>query len=382
MSASRARILYIDDDPGLCRLVQKDLERQGYVVEIATDGARGLARIAQGGIDVVALDHYMPNQDGLETLASIRNLAVPPPVIYVTAMQEGRVAVAALKAGAADYVAKDVQGEFLALLQRAIDSAFDEAMLRRDKEAAEAEVRAARDLFEALANERALLLHEVDHRVSNSLQIVASILGMQASTASNQEVKDALSDANKRVLAVGQIHRRLYTSDDIQSVSLEQYLSALVQDLRQSSDVNRVAATLSLAADPIKIDPDRAIAIGIVVTELVINSLKHAYPSGHGPIRIGLHELDLGRAMLSVEDEGVGCSPTSLTMSKGLGQRIVRAMTAKLGATLCQETSGGCKVTVAFDVRGGNGPTARSIAIGGPKVRLVQKQDPHADGPR
>ena len=63
---------------------------------------RGLQRIAQGGIDVVALDHYMPNQDGLETLASIRNLAEPPPVIYVTAMQEGRVAVAALKAGAAD----------------------------------------------------------------------------------------------------------------------------------------------------------------------------------------------------------------------------------------------------------------------------------------
>lgn len=354
MSAPRARILYIDDDPGLCRLVQKDLERQGYVVEIATDGASGLARIAQGGIDVVALDHYMPNQDGLETLASIRNLAEPPPVIYVTAMQEGRVAVAALKAGAADYVAKDVQGEFLALLQRAIDAALEAAMLRRAKEVAEAEVRAARDRFEALANERALLLHEVNHRVSNSLQIVAALLSMQASTASNREVKDALSDANKRVSAVGQVHRRLYTSEDVQSVSLDQYLTALVQDLRQSWDVNGAAATLSLAADPIKIDPDRAVAIGIVVTELVINALKHAYPSGHGPIRIGLHKLDLGRAMLRIEDEGVGCNPTSLTMSKGLGQRIVQAMTAKLGATLCQETSGGCKVMVAFDLRGGN----------------------------
>jgi PAS domain S-box-containing protein len=139
MSAPRARILYIDDDPGLCRLVQKDLERQGYVVEIATDGASGLVRIAQGGIEIVALDHYMPNQDGLETLTSIRDLAEPPPVIYVTAAQEGRVAVAALKAGAADYVAKDVEGEFLPLLQRAIDAALDAVMLRRAKEAAEAE---------------------------------------------------------------------------------------------------------------------------------------------------------------------------------------------------------------------------------------------------
>ncbi|MDB5531925.1 MAG: domain S-box-containing protein [Hyphomicrobiales bacterium] len=139
MSAPRARTLYIDDDPGLCLLVQKNLARQGYVVEIATDGASGVARIAQGGIDVVALDHYMPNQDGLETLASIRSLAEPPPVIYVTAMQEGRVAVAALKAGAADYVAKDVQGEFLVLLQRAIDAAFDAVRLRHAKDAAEAE---------------------------------------------------------------------------------------------------------------------------------------------------------------------------------------------------------------------------------------------------
>ena len=139
MSAPRARILYIDDDPGLCRLVQKDLERQHYVVEIATDGASGTARIAQGGIDVVALDHYMPNQDGLETLASIRNLAEPPPVIYVTALQEGRVAVAALKAGAVDYVAKDVQGEFLPFLRRAIEAVLDAAMLRRAKEAAEGE---------------------------------------------------------------------------------------------------------------------------------------------------------------------------------------------------------------------------------------------------
>jgi PAS domain S-box-containing protein len=139
MFAPSARILYIDDDPGLCRLVQKDLERRGHAVEIVLDGASGLARIAQGGIDVVALDHYMPNQDGLETLARIRQLAEPPPVIYVTALREGRVAVAALKAGAVDYVPKDAQGEFLLLLQRAVDAALDAGRLRRAKEAAEAE---------------------------------------------------------------------------------------------------------------------------------------------------------------------------------------------------------------------------------------------------
>ena len=139
MSGLPTRVLYIDDDPGLCRLVQKDLERRGYVVELALDGETGLARAALGGIDVVALDHTMPNQDGLETLARIRQLNEPPPIIYVTAMREVLVAVAALKAGAVDYVAKDTQGAFLVLLQRAIDAAVDGARLRRAKEAAEAE---------------------------------------------------------------------------------------------------------------------------------------------------------------------------------------------------------------------------------------------------
>ena len=135
----KPRILYIDDDPALCRLVQKDLEREGYAVEIANDGASGIARIASGGIDIIALDHYMPNQDGMETLAGIRTRAEPPPVIYVTALQEGRVAIAALKAGAADYVAKDVEGQFLPLLRLAIDAAFEAVLLYRAKDAAETE---------------------------------------------------------------------------------------------------------------------------------------------------------------------------------------------------------------------------------------------------
>ena len=139
MPAVSTRVLYIDDDPGLCRLVQKDLERRGYIVEIALDGASGLARAGQGGIDVIALDHTMPNQDGLETLARIRQLTEPPPVVYVTAMREVLVAVAALKAGAVDYVAKVTLGAFLVLLQRAIDAAVDAAALRRAKKAAEAE---------------------------------------------------------------------------------------------------------------------------------------------------------------------------------------------------------------------------------------------------
>jgi two-component sensor histidine kinase len=351
MTATPLTVLYIDDDPALARLVQRGLERRGYVVETARDGASGCARLRQGGVDIVALDHYMPGQDGLTTLAEIRALPDQPPVIYVTGTQETNVAVAALKAGAADYVVKDVAGEFIPLLAASFEQAMRNVRLHRAQEAAEAEMRAARDRFEALAAERAVLLREVNHRVGNSLQIIAALLHLQASASKNDDVKSALAAANRRVMAVAQVHRRLYTSADVQSVALDQYLSALVEDLRNSAE-DGTAAALSLDAEPIEVDPDRAVAVGVVVTELVINAMKYAYPSGKGPIRVSLRSAEDSRAVLSVEDDGIGASAEPKRASDGLGRMIVKAMATKLNAEWGQDPShSGMRVTLTFDSR-------------------------------
>jgi PAS domain S-box-containing protein len=225
MSATRPRLLYIDDDPDLCRLVQRKLERQGYVVELAADGPGGLARIAQGGIDVIALDHYMPNQDGLETLARIRSLAEPPPVIYVTAMQEGRVAVAALKAGAVDYVVKDVQGEFVVLLQRAIDAAHEAVMLRRAKELAEAESRRNWLLAECIVDtiRDPLVVLEHDMTIVTANQAFSTLFGIPEAETRGRRVSElgqrqwdvpALRDLMERVLPENKPFESFEIEDD------------------------------------------------------------------------------------------------------------------------------------------------------------------------
>src|SRR6185369_11684695 len=165
----------------------------------------GLARLAQGGIDVVALDQYMPGLDGLETLAQIRAIPDAPPVVFVTASQDSKIAVTALKAGAADYLVKDVHGDFVPLLHVAVDGALRQAELERARAEAEAEIHASRDRFAALAAEREVLLREVNHRVGNSLQIIASLLHLQASSASQDDVKAALTNAMGRVAAVAQV---------------------------------------------------------------------------------------------------------------------------------------------------------------------------------
>src|SRR5579875_2481385 len=95
-------ILYIDDDEGIRRLAARALKRRGYDVTLAERGEEGVALAAERRFDVIAVDHYMPGLDGLETLARLGALPDPPPIVYVTGSEEGRIAVAALKAGAAD----------------------------------------------------------------------------------------------------------------------------------------------------------------------------------------------------------------------------------------------------------------------------------------
>jgi len=347
MNQATPTLLYIDDDAGLARLVDRGLTRLGFKVIHAADGADGLDRLAQGGVDVVALDQYMPGLDGLETLERILAIPNAPPVVFVSAAQDSKIAVTALKAGAADYLVKDVHGEFIPLLQVAVDNALRQAQIRKARDDAEAEVHASRDRFAALAAEREVLLREVNHRVGNSLQIIASLLHLQANSSTEDDVKAALTNAMGRVAAVAQVHRRLYTSHDLKSVLLNQYLDALMEDLRRSAEGNRMSR-LTLKAGPIEIDPDRAVAIGIIVNELVMNAVKYAYPDGAGPIHVDLHAQgdDL---VLSIADDGVGLNAKSDPRSTGMGQRIVTAMALKLEADVERDPAhAGTKIVLRF----------------------------------
>ena len=347
MNPTTPTLLYIDDDEALARLVDRGLTRLGFKVVRAADGNCGLELLQQGGIDVVALDQYMPGLDGLETLERILAIPNAPPVVFVTASQDSNVAVTALKAGAADYLVKDIQGDFIPLLHVAIDGALRQARIQKARDDAEAEVHASRDRYAALAAEREVLLREVNHRVGNSLQIIASLLHLQANSSTEDDVKAALTNAMGRVAAVAQVHRRLYTSHDLKSVLLNQYLDALLEDLRRSAEGNRMSR-LTLKPEPIEIDPDRAVAIGIIVNELVMNAVKYAYPDGAGPIHIDLRAQD-DHLLLSIADDGVGLNVKSDPRSTGMGQRIVTAMASKLEASVERDPAhAGTRIVLRF----------------------------------
>lgn len=324
MSETGCRVLYVDDDEGLRRLVSRALTRRGYEVACAASGEEGLSLAAEQTFDLIALDHYMPGLGGFETLNALLARPDPPPIVYVTGSEETRVAVAALKAGAVDYVVKSPGEEFFDLLESAFKTALEQVRLRRQAAAAEIEIRASNQRLQAL-------LREVNHRVANSLQLVSAFVHLQAGAVKDAAARSALEDTQRRIAAIGQVHRRLYTSDDVQSVDMHAYLGSLVKELDDSWSGTGEARRLRLDAEPIHLDTDRAVSLGVIVNELITNAYKYAYrPGQSGEIRVRLTREDARALRLTVEDDGRGMDGDAAPEGTGLGGRLVSAMARSL----------------------------------------------------
>lgn len=205
-----------------------------------------------------------------------------------------------------------------------------------------------------LARDRAeAMLREVNHRVGNSLQLVSSFMALQLRHLADEGARAALREAQARIEAVAQVHRRLYTSDDMSSVALDEYLDGLVAELGGSLAPGSGSPTLILKARPLAVSTDQAVSIGVVVTELVTNAVKYAYRPGQGgEIRVILEpDARAGRAVLTVEDDGPGLGDAP-PRGTGLGGKIVSAMAAGLRSRVEYDPAhAGVRARLAFDLQ-------------------------------
>ena len=351
-AAPPSRILYIDDDAALCALVRRSLGRRGFEVVAETDARAGVERAAAEAFDALGIDHYMPRQDGLATLEQLRARGVDAPIVYVTGSDESRIAVAALKAGASDYVIKTGAEDYLDLLCRAFEQAVEQVRLQRQKDVAERALRDANARLEAVVERQAVLLREVNHRVANSLQLVQSLVHMQTSTVQDKAARAALRDTGNRVSAIMQVHKRLYTGDDVRSVDAEAYLGGLVEELRRSLAQSGDRREIRFHSDELQLATDQAISLGVIVTELVTNACKYAYGGDEtGEVRVRL-DRDGAELRLVVEDDGCGLPPDGHTRGTGLGRRVVDAMASSLKSRLHLDPAhSGVRAVVTFAVQ-------------------------------
>lgn len=327
----RHRILYVDDDAGLRRLVQRALERRGFEVTPADSADSALELMRGQEFALVAIDHEMPGRDGLSLLSDIVAMDNAPPAVFVTGTDETRIAIAALKSGAADFVVKAVGDDFFDLLANTFTQALDKVALQRAKAQAEQDLRAANERLE-------LILGEIHHRIANSLAIVSTFVSMQARATDNEAAAAALKETHYRIQAVAQVHRRLYTSPSTDVVELDEYLASLIDDLRSGGTTEGVPVTIRLDAERVEVKPDSAVSVGVIVAELVSNAFKYAFAPGQpGEIVVTLRAEESGGYRVEVADNGRGFNIADAATGSGLGMRIIRATASGLGSELRQE---------------------------------------------
>lgn len=209
---------------------------------------------------------------------------------------------------------------------------------------------AAAIALRASLEEKEVLLKEIHHRVKNNLQVVSSLLSLQAQRSSAPpEAIDLLRSTQGRVRAMALLHESLYRHANVARVPLKPYLDAICNQLTRAYH-SATTPRIVLSVEDLDLSIDQAMPCGLLVNELVVNALKHAYADPGGVIEVVGRRLDDGRVELMVRDRGVGL-PGSLdvTRATSLGLRLVTQLAEQLGSSLDLDRTGGLTVTVRFE---------------------------------
>ena len=209
------------------------------------------------------------------------------------------------------------------------------------------EARLAERVKDDLVREKAVLLQELQHRVANSLQIIASVLMQSARKVQSDEARLHLTEAHGRVLSIAQVQQQLARSGS-EEVALRPYFSQLCQSLGASMIRDHNQQSIDVTSDSSVVRADVSVSLGLIVTELVINALKHAFPEGRGGrILVDYHSKG-GNWTLSVADNGVGMPDEAAPAKAGLGTSIVEALARQLHARIkVTDAKPGTQVSVA-----------------------------------
>ncbi len=344
--ASSPLVLIADDEPTARLLLRKAMQKENFRVIEACDGEECLDLCRQHRPDIVLMDAMMPKMDGFSCCAALQTLPEhdAPPVLMITSLDDRDSIERIFAVGAADYIAKPIHWT---LLQQRVRRLQD--ILKR---------RQAESRIKASLKEKEALLKEVHHRVKNNLQIISSLLNLQLKSIKDPQILDIFKESQNRVRLMALIHEKLYQSHDLSKINLKDYIESLASNLLRSYEVNQSDIRLIVEADDIALEADTAVSCGLIINELVSNSLKYAFPLSKDPdpdpgltdltgstdsikrfkeslITIKAKKTDGNHFSICCQDNGIGLPEAiDIQSTKTLGLQLVSSLTEQLGGVL------------------------------------------------
>ncbi len=220
----------------------------------------------------------------------------------------------------------------------------------RQKQKSNTALSAANDLLEKKNKENELLLKEIHHRVKNNLQTISSLLNLQSSSITDANALEAVQESQNRVRSMGLIHQKLYQGDRLATVEMKDYFKTMGETLFHAFGMENQRVELDVNMQLVELDVDTAIPVGLIVNELITNSLKYAFPEGRsGTIEVSLQAENDNTLTLRTKDTGVGLQATqNQTKNDGFGSRLVHLLTLQLDGQLEESTNNGLETVIRF----------------------------------
>ncbi|MBD0255831.1 MAG: hypothetical protein ICV83_08940 [Cytophagales bacterium] len=201
-----------------------------------------------------------------------------------------------------------------------------------------------------LLEEKERLLKEIHHRVKNNLQVVMSLLNLQADSLVDKAALSAIQESQHRVQAMALIHQKLYQAEGVARIPMHAYIGEVVAYLQDSYNVSQ-PVRFGLSVDEIDLDVTQAVPLGLIINEAVTNAFKYAFPDGRaGRITLSLHRRGENACELTIADDGVGLpAGYDPARSRSLGMTLLQGFSAQLGGELCITSSPGLTIRLVFD---------------------------------
>ena len=208
----------------------------------------------------------------------------------------------------------------------------------------------AEEKVKASLLEKETMLKEIHHRVKNNLQVIQSLLNLQAMKIKDPQSLEIINQSRDRIRAMALVHEKLYKSPDLAQIDMTDYLQGLSIGLFHSSQVSPHKVKLKLKMEEVQLGINEAIPLGLILNELVSNALKHAFPRGReGEIRVGLALVDEGLIRLSVRDNGIGLpGEVDFHKAESMGFQVVSALVQQLGGSIELDREVGTEFRITF----------------------------------